>query len=153
MKFLRSRSQFVCTRNVFPAVTIKQAIIEMYQMKTYVLDDWIRLWDLDMIRDMDLFDMRHVDFLNVGNWVGNLLDDGHSLLLMMMVVRLLMMIMRLFVMSDFVSEIMAAVAVAVGTEVMASEVMIEQASLVLLFARSRFDGLLLFLSLLLRGNA
>jgi hypothetical protein len=107
-----------------------------------MLDDGIRLCDLDVDGVWDFLVVGHVDFLNMWDWHWHLLDDGQSLLLMMMV-------MWLFVM-DFVAEIVALVAVAVG-----AEVMIEQSTLVLLFAwLSSLDGLLLLLlSLLLCGDA
>ena len=114
-----------------------------------MFDDWIRFWNFHVDWDVNFLVMGNVDFFVVWHWDWNLLDDGQSLFLMMMVVWL--------VMSDFMmSEVLAAVAVTtevMSTEVMTTEIMIVQASLVLLFARFSLNGLLLILSLFLRGNA
>lgn len=84
--------------------------------QTYMLDDWIRLWDFDVVWNVHFLDMWNMDLLNMGDWVGDFLDDGQSLFFMVMVV------MRFFVVYMFlVTEILAAVAVA--AKVMTAEVM------------------------------
>lgn len=121
-----------------------------------MLDDWVRFWDVDVDGVFDFLDVGNVDGFVVGNGHWNLLDDGQSLLLMVMVVGLFVMVMMgLFVM-NLVAEVVALVTVAVGAEVMTAEVMIEQAALVLLFALLSLSLdwlLLLLLSLLLCGDA
>lgn len=117
-----------------------------------MLDDWIRLWDIDVIWDVDFFVVWNMNLFDMGNSIRNFLDDSQNLLFVMMELGLMV---RDFVM---VTIILAAVAVATSkimtTEVMTTEIMIVQASLVLLFARFSFDDWLLFvLSLFLRGNA
>lgn len=131
-----------------------------------MLDDWIWLWDLNVIWNMDLLNMWNVDGFVVWNWDWDFLDNSQSLFLVMMVMRLFVVVvvlgllMVIFMMLgllvvDLVMVSEALALVAVTAEVMTSKVMIEQAALVLLFAGLSFDWLLLVLSLFLFlcGNA
>lgn len=130
-------------------------------MSTYVLDNWVWFWDIDVIGHMDFLVLWNMDGFVVWHWNWDFLDDSQSLLFMMMVVRLFMVVLLFFVMVlwhfmvDLVTEGLALVAVA-ASEVMTSEVMFVQAAFVLLFARFclGFDGLLfLVLSLFFSRNA
>lgn len=113
-----------------------------------MLDNRVWLWHLDVVGNMHFLDMRHMDLFDVGNVHWDVLVDRHSFFVVSVVVLGL-------VLRDFVSEIVAAVAL-VTTEVMAAEVVaaeVDQAALVLLLGFSLDGLLLLVLCLLLRGNA
>lgn len=116
-----------------------------------MLDNRVWLWHLDVVRNVNFLDVRHMDLFHVGNVHWDVLVDRHSFFVVSVVVLGL-------VLRDFVSEIVAAVALVTtevmsATEVVAAEV--DQAALVLLLGGLfSLDGLLLLvLCLLLRGNA
>jgi hypothetical protein len=115
---------------------------------------------MDMHGHFDFLDVGNVDGFVLWHWDWDFLDDSQSLLLMVMMMGLFMVIVGLFMMvcwllvvNDFVmTEILVLVAVA-ATEAVTTEVMIEETTFVLLFARFSLDGLLFFLCLLFSGNA
>lgn len=56
----------------------------------YMLDDWIRFWHFDVIRNTNLLNVWNMNSLVVGNWDWNLLDDCQSLFFVMMMMTVIM---------------------------------------------------------------
>lgn len=56
----------------------------MISITAYMLDDWIRFWDLNFIGDMNCLVVGNVNGFVMGNWDWDLLDDCQSLFFMMM---------------------------------------------------------------------
>lgn len=55
-----------------------------------MLDDWIRLWNLNVYWNVNSLDVGNVDGLDMGHWDWNFLDDCHSFFFVMMVMTMIM---------------------------------------------------------------
>ena len=120
-----------------------------------MLHDWVWFWNMNVNGHSNFFVLWDMDGFVMGHWNWDFLDDSQSLFLMVMVMGLFVMVLWFFIVADLVvTEVLMLIAVA-ASEVMTTKVMIEQTTLVLLFARFSFsyDWLLFFFSLFFSGNA